>query len=160
MENRHGLDRRHGGHGGDRHGRTRRGARDARRAAADDAGASRSAPTRSTTRATGSPRSAGCASRRTSRRYGTDAVGGSAIDGRTTRHAGYAISQRKRKLVEQAFGWMKTVGLLRKLRHRGGRLVDWMFTFGAAGVQPGALAHPACAIGLTMLPSDGFESSR
>src|SRR6185295_20333026 len=58
--------------------------------------------------------------------------GGSAIDGRTTRHAGYVVSQRKRKLVEQAFGWMKTVGLFRKLRHRGGRLVDWMFTFGAA----------------------------
>jgi transposase len=58
--------------------------------------------------------------------------GGSAIDGRTVRHAGYALSQRKRKLVEQAFGWMKTVGLLRKLRHRGGRLVDWIFTFGAA----------------------------
>jgi len=60
------------------------------------------------------------------------ARGTSAIDGRTTRHAGYGLSQRKRKLVEQAFGWMKTVGLLRKLRHRGGRLVDWMFTFGAA----------------------------
>ena len=58
--------------------------------------------------------------------------GGSAHDGRTVRHAGYALSQRKRKLVEQAFGWMKTVGLFRKLRHRGGRLVDWMFTFGAA----------------------------
>ena len=58
--------------------------------------------------------------------------GGSAIDGRTLRHAGYAMSQRKRKLVEQAFGWMKTVGLLRKLRHRGGRLVDWIFTFAAA----------------------------
>jgi transposase len=56
----------------------------------------------------------------------------SAIDGRTTRHPGYTVSQRKRKLVEQAFGWMKTVGLLRKLRHRGGRLVDWMFTFAAA----------------------------
>ena len=57
---------------------------------------------------------------------------GSAIDGRTTRHAGYAISQRKRKLVEQAFGWMKTIGLLRKLRHRGGPLVHWVFTFAAA----------------------------
>jgi transposase len=55
-----------------------------------------------------------------------------AIDGRTTRHPGYEISQRKRKLVEQAFGWMKTVGLLRKLRHRGGELVDWIFTFTAA----------------------------
>ena len=56
----------------------------------------------------------------------------SAIDGRTTRHPGYAISQQKRKLVEQGFGWMKTVGGLRKLRHRGGRLVDWIFTFTAA----------------------------
>ena len=58
--------------------------------------------------------------------------GGSAIDRRTTRHVGYAVSQRKRKLVEQAFGWMKTVGGLRKLRHRGGRLVTWMFTWTAA----------------------------
>jgi len=58
--------------------------------------------------------------------------GGSAIDGRTVRHAGYTLSQRKRKLVEQAFGWLKTVALFRKLRHRGGRLVDWIFTFGAA----------------------------
>lgn len=58
--------------------------------------------------------------------------GGSAVDGRTLRHAGYSLSQRKRKLIEQAFGWMKTVGLFRKLRHRGGRLVDWLFTFGAA----------------------------
>jgi transposase len=56
----------------------------------------------------------------------------SAIDGRTTRHPGYALSQRKRKLVEQAFGWLKTVALFRKLRHRGGRLVDWLFSFGAA----------------------------
>jgi transposase len=56
----------------------------------------------------------------------------SAVDGRTTRHPGYAVSQRKRKLVEQAFGWMKTVGGLRKLRHRGGRLVTWIFTFSAA----------------------------
>ena len=54
-----------------------------------------------------------------------------AIDARTTRHAGYHRRQRKRKLVEQAFGWMKTVGLMRTLRHRGGELVDWMFTFTA-----------------------------
>ena len=59
-------------------------------------------------------------------------VKGSAIDGRTTRHPGYAISQRKRKLIEQVFGWMKTVGGLRKLRHRGGELVDWIVTFTAA----------------------------
>ena len=64
--------------------------------------------------------------------YGTGHGRGSAIDRRTTRHVGYALSQRKRKLVEQAFGWMKTVGLLRKLRPRGGRLVDWMFSFSAA----------------------------
>jgi len=57
---------------------------------------------------------------------------GSAIDARTTRHTGYDISQRKRKLVEQVFGWMKTVGGLRKLRHRGGPLVGWIFTFTAA----------------------------
>jgi transposase len=45
---------------------------------------------------------------------------------------GYAISQRKRKLIEQVFGWMKTIGGLRKLRHRGGELVDWILTFTAA----------------------------
>ena len=56
----------------------------------------------------------------------------SAIDARTTRHPGYAISQQKRKLVEQGFGWIKTIGGLRKLRHRGGPLVAWIFTFTAA----------------------------
>ena len=56
----------------------------------------------------------------------------SAIDGRTTHHAGYARSQQRRKLVEQSFGWMKTIGGLRKLRHRGGPLVTWIFTFTAA----------------------------
>jgi hypothetical protein len=56
----------------------------------------------------------------------------SAIDGRTTRRAGYAISQQKRKRVEEIFGWMKTVGGMRKLRHGGLELVSWMFTFVAA----------------------------
>jgi transposase len=56
----------------------------------------------------------------------------SAIDGRTTRHAGYDISQRKRKAIEQSFGWMKTVGLLHKMRHRGVEKVGWVFTFTAA----------------------------
>jgi transposase len=56
----------------------------------------------------------------------------SAIDGRTTRHEGYGISQRKRKRVEEIFGWMKTVGGLRKVRHRGLEFVGWMFTFTAA----------------------------
>lgn len=64
--------------------------------------------------------------------YTATAHRGSAIDRRTTRHDGYAASQRKRKLVEQGFGWMKTIGGLRKLRHRGGALVDWIFTFTAA----------------------------
>lgn len=53
----------------------------------------------------------------------------SQIDGRTTRHPGYEESQRRRKLVEESFGWAKTIGLLRKLRHRGVALVDWVFTF-------------------------------
>ena len=56
----------------------------------------------------------------------------SAIDGRTTRHPGCAVSMRKRKRVEEIFGWMKTVGLMRKTRHRGRERVDWMFTFTAA----------------------------
>lgn len=55
----------------------------------------------------------------------------SAIDGRTTRHPGYAVSQRCRKRVEEIFGWLKTVGLLRKLRHRGTPRVNWMFVFTA-----------------------------
>ena len=56
----------------------------------------------------------------------------SAIDGRTTRHPGYAVSQQKRKRVEEVFGWVKTVALLRKTRHRGTRRVDWVFRFGLA----------------------------
>jgi transposase len=58
--------------------------------------------------------------------------GGSAIDGRTTRHAGYQISQQKRKRIEEVFGWLKTVGMLRKTRHRGVFKVGWVFTFAAA----------------------------
>jgi transposase len=60
-------------------------------------------------------------------------AGGSAIDPRTTRHAGYAVSQRKRKLIEECFGWMKTVGLFGQTRHRGVDRVGWCFAFlGAA----------------------------
>jgi len=58
--------------------------------------------------------------------------GGSAIDERTTRHAGYAISQKKRKRVEECFGWLKTIALMRKVRHRGIEKVGWVFTFAAA----------------------------
>jgi IS5 family transposase len=56
----------------------------------------------------------------------------SAVDGRTTRHAGYETSQRKRKLVEEGFGWQKCVGLLRKLHHRGRETVGWIFAFTSA----------------------------
>ena len=56
----------------------------------------------------------------------------SIIDQRTTRHPGYALSQRKRKRVEEIFGWLKTVGGLRKTRHRGVARVDWMFSFALA----------------------------
>jgi transposase len=58
--------------------------------------------------------------------------GGSAIDARTTRHAGYKTSQRKRKRIEEVFGWLKTVGMLRKTRLRGVHKVGWVFTFAAA----------------------------
>ena len=54
--------------------------------------------------------------------------GGSAIDGRTTRHAGYAISQRKRKRIEQCFGWGKQVGALRQVMVRGLKKVDQLLT--------------------------------
>jgi transposase len=58
--------------------------------------------------------------------------GGSAIDARTTRHKGYRISQIKRKRIEECFGWLKTIALLRKVRHRGVFKVDWIFTFACA----------------------------
>jgi transposase len=56
----------------------------------------------------------------------------SAIDGRTTRHPGYAVSQRIRKRIEEAFGWIKTVGGQEKSRFRGRHRVGWAFTFAAA----------------------------
>jgi transposase len=62
----------------------------------------------------------------------TNRAGGSAIDARTTRHSGYAISQKKRKRIEECFGWLKDVALLRKLKHRGLFKVGWIFTFAAA----------------------------
>jgi len=71
----------------------------------------------------------------------------SALDGRTTRHAGYAVSQRRRKLVEEPFGWMKTVGSLRKLLHRGKAKAAAIFTFNAAAYNlvrlRSLLAEPA-----------------
>jgi Transposase DDE domain len=71
----------------------------------------------------------------------------SAIDGRTTRHPGYAVSQRIRKRVEEAFGWDKTVAGLRKMRHRGLPKVGWQFTLAMAAYDlvrlPKLLAQPA-----------------
>jgi transposase len=58
--------------------------------------------------------------------------GGSAIDRRTTRHAGYQVSQRARKRIEESFGWLKTVGLLARTRHRGVFKVGWVFVFAAS----------------------------
>ena len=70
----------------------------------------------------------------------------SALDRRTTRAPGYTVSQRCRKRIEESFGWMKTVGLLRKLRHRGGGRVEWIVTFTAAAynlVRMRTLTAPA-----------------
>jgi len=76
--------------------------------------------------------------------------GGSAVDARTTRHAGYAISQRKRKRIEECFGWLKTIALMRKVRHRGIEKVGWVFTFAAAAYNlvrmRNLLARPVGAV--------------
>ncbi len=58
---------------------------------------------------------------------------GSAVDGRTARGKGYALSLRRRKLIEEAFGWIKTVGGLRKTRHKGLAKLSGqaLFTFAA-----------------------------
>jgi transposase len=70
----------------------------------------------------------------------------SAIDGRTTRHGGYAISQRLRKRIEEAFGWIKTVAGQEKTKFRGLDRVGWAFTFAAAAYNlvrlPKLLAQP------------------
>ena len=71
----------------------------------------------------------------------------SAIDARTTRHAGYQISQRKRKRIEEIFGWMKTVGGMRKMRHRGLELVGWMFTLAAAAYNLVRIRNLATVVG-------------
>ena len=72
--------------------------------------------------------------------------GGSAIDSRTTRHPGYAISQRKRKRIEECFGWLKTIALLRKVRHRGVGKVHWIFIFACAAYNLVRLRNLATAV--------------
>jgi len=72
--------------------------------------------------------------------------GGSAIDGRAARHPGYAISQRKRKRIEECFGWLKTIALMRKVRHRGVCKVDWIFTFACAAYNLVRMRNLAAAV--------------
>lgn len=55
-----------------------------------------------------------------------------AVAPQLARQVGYQLSQRKRKRVEEVFGWLKTIALLRKTRHRGRKRVEWSFTFAAA----------------------------
>jgi transposase len=73
--------------------------------------------------------------------------GGSAIDGRTTRHPGYAMSQHARPRIEPAFGWLKTIAWIRKVKLRGLANVDWLFVFASAAFNlirlPKLLAQPA-----------------
>ena len=59
-------------------------------------------------------------------------AGGSAIDGRTTRHEGYAKSVSARPRIEPAFGWLKTIAWMRKVKLRGLPKVDWLFVFASA----------------------------
>ncbi len=72
--------------------------------------------------------------------------GGSAIDARTTRHAGYGVSQRKRKRIEECFGWLKTIALMRKVRHRGVCKVHWIFTFACAAYNLVRMRNLAAAV--------------
>jgi hypothetical protein len=58
--------------------------------------------------------------------------GRSAIDGRTTRHRGYAMSQSRRPIIERAFGWLKTVAGMRKVKLRGLEKVSWLFQYAVA----------------------------
>ena len=73
--------------------------------------------------------------------------GGSAIDRRTTRHWGYNVSQKKRKRIEECFGWLKTIALLRKVRHRGVYKVHWIFTLACAAYNLVRIRNLAAATG-------------
>jgi transposase len=63
------------------------------------------------------------------------------LDGRTTRHPGYEISLKKRQRIEHIFGWLKTTAQMRKVRHRGRALVEWMFTLAVSGYNLVRLAR-------------------
>jgi IS5 family transposase len=68
--------------------------------------------------------------------------GGSAMDARTTRQTGYRISQQRRKRIEEVFGWLKTIAMLRKTRHRGLLRVGWVFTFAATAYNLVRMRNP------------------
>jgi IS5 family transposase len=72
--------------------------------------------------------------------------GGSAIEGRTTRHSSYSVSQRRRKRIEECFGWLKTIALMRKVRHRGVCKVHWIFTFACAAYNLVRMRNLAAAV--------------
>ena len=72
--------------------------------------------------------------------------GGSAIDKRTTRHPGYRISQIRRKRIEECFGWLKTIALMRKVRHRGVCKVHWIFTLACAAYNLVRMRNLAAAV--------------
>src|SRR5262249_54831025 len=78
----------------------------------------------------------------------------SIIDARTTRHPGYAISQRKRKRIEEIYGWLKTVAGLRKTRYRGLAKVGWMFIFGLAAYNLVRMRNLAAAYLRPVRPKD------
>ncbi len=90
--------------------------------------------------------------------------GGSAIDGRTTRHEGYAKSQHARPRIEPAFGWLKTIAWIRKVKLRGLANVDWLFVFASAAFnlirlrQSGDNAIAAARAARRVLP--GFRPRR
>ncbi len=71
----------------------------------------------------------------------------SALDGRTIRHPGYAVSQRIRKRIEEGFGWGKDFGLLRRTRMRLRERVNMVFAFSARGLQPRPPAEAAQCTG-------------
>ena len=72
--------------------------------------------------------------------------GGSAIDGRTTRHAGYPLSQTIRKRIEEHFGWGKTVGRIRQTVYRGLRRVDQHFKLTMTASNLVRMARMPCAV--------------
>ena len=68
------------------------------------------------------------------------------LDGRTTRHAGYDISLSHRRRIERIFGWLKTTAMMRRMRHRGRALVEWMFTLAVSGYNLVRMSRMRCDV--------------